>query len=79
MRLQSRYFSDITHMRRKNTGQQWCNGFSDGLRNRSKRVRTPVALLRSLSGNYPWERHEPPYPPNYELNSTNTFRLGEWL
>ena len=37
----------------------WCNGKSDGLRNRSKRVRTPVALLRSLSGKYPWERYEP--------------------
>ena len=27
---------------------------SDWLRNRSKRVRTPVALLRSLSCRYPW-------------------------
>ena len=26
-----------------------------GLRNRSKRVRTPVALLRSLSDKYPWK------------------------
>ena len=33
-----------------------------GLRNRSTRVRTPVALLRLLSGKYPWERYEPPYP-----------------
>ena len=39
-----------------------------GLRNRSKRVRTPVALLRSLSEKYPWERYEPPYPPSYRLN-----------
>ncbi len=31
------------------------------------RVRTPVALLRSLSGRYPWERYEPPYPPSYVL------------
>ena len=35
----------------------WCNGLNDGLRNRSKRVRTPVrtpvTLLRSLSGKYP--------------------------
>ena len=38
-----------------------CNGYSDGLGNRSKRVRTPVALLRSLSDEYPWERYEPPY------------------
>ena len=48
---------------------------SDGLRNRSKRV----ALLRSLSGKYPWERYEPPYPPSYGLNSTTTVLLGEWL
>ena len=53
----------------------WCNG----LRNRSKRVRTPVALLQSLSGKYPWERYEPPYPPGYGLNSTTTVLLGEWL
>ena len=39
------------------------------MRNRSKRVRTPVALLCSLSGKYPWERYEPPYPPSYGLNS----------
>ena len=32
--------------------------------NRSTRVRTPVALLRSLSGKYPWERYEPPYSPS---------------
>ena len=57
----------------------WCNGLSDGLRNRRKRVRTPVALLRSLSGKYHWERYEPPYPPNYGLNSTPTVLLGEWL
>ena len=25
---------------------------------------TPVALLRSLSGKYPWERYEPPYSPS---------------
>ena len=30
-----------------------------------KRVRTPVALLRSLLGKYHWERYEPPYPPRY--------------
>ena len=33
------------------------------------RVRTPVALLRSLLGKYPWERYEPTYPPSYGLNS----------
>ena len=38
----------------------------------STRVRTPVALLCSLLGKYPWERYEPPYPPSYGLNSTST-------
>ena len=42
-------------------------------------VRTPVTLLRSLSGKYPWERYEPPNPPSYVLNSTTTVLLGEWL
>ena len=42
----------------------WCNCESDELQNRSTRVRTPVALLRSLSGKYPWERYEPPYSPS---------------
>ena len=45
--------------------------------NRSKRVRTPVALLRSLSGKYSWKRYEPPYHPSYGLNSTTTVLLGE--
>ena len=44
-----------------------------------KRVHNPVALLRSFSGKYPWERYEAPYPPNYGLNSTPTVLLGEWL
>ena len=39
----------------------------------------PVALLRSLSGKYPWERYEPLYPPSYGLNSTTTVLLGELL
>ena len=43
------------------------------------RVRTPFPLLRSLSGKYPWEKYEPPYPPSYGLNSTTTVLLGEWL
>ena len=31
---------------------------------RSKRVRTPVTLLHSLSGKYPWEKYEPHlFPP----------------
>ena len=57
----------------------WCNDQSDGLRNRSKRVRIPVALLCSLSGKYPWERYEPPYPPSYGLNSTTTVLLEGWI
>ena len=28
-----------------------------------------MALLRSFSDKYPWERKEPPYPPIYEFNS----------
>ena len=36
-----------------------------------------VFQLRSLSAKYPWERHEPPYPPSYGLNSTTTVLLGE--
>ena len=43
-----------------------------------KRVRIPVALLRSLSDKYLWERYEPPYPPSYGLNSTTTVLQGEW-
>ena len=52
---------------------------SDGLWNRSTQGRTPIPLLCSLSGKYPWERYEPPYPPSYGLNSTTTVLLGEWL
>ena len=58
---------------------QWYNGLSDRLRNRSKRVRTPVELLRSHSGKYPCERNEPPYPIRNGLNSTTTVLLGEWI
>ena len=54
----------------------WCN-VRDGLRNRSKGVRTPVALLRSLSSKHPWERYKPLYPPSYGLNSTTTVLPGE--
>ena len=50
---------------------------NDRLQNRSKRVRIPAVLLRSLSGKYAWERYEPPYPPSYGLNSTTTVLLGE--
>ena len=46
---------------------------------RSTRVRTPVALLRSISDKYPREKYEPTYLPSYGLNSTTTVLLGEWL
>ena len=49
-------------------GCSWCSGSSDGLQNRSKRVRTLVSQLISISDKYPW--YEPPYPPRYGLNST---------
>ena len=38
-----------------------------------------LVLLRSLSGKYPWERYEHPYPPSYGLNSTTTALLGEQI
>ena len=56
----------------------WCTGQSDGLQIRSKRARTPFALLRSFSDKYPWERYEP-YPPRYGLNSTITVLLEGWI
>ena len=37
-----------------------------------KAMDSGIALLRSLSGKYPWGRYEPPYPPSYGLNSTTT-------
>ena len=40
------------------------------MRYRSKRIRTPVALLRSLTDYYPSERYKPTYSPSYGLNST---------
>ena len=66
----------------------WLTGLSGWMRSQCKRVltliaplrvRTPVALLRLLSGKYHWERYEPPYPPSYGLNSTTTVLLGEKL
>ena len=46
----------------------WCNG----LRNRSMRVRNPVALLRSLLDKYPWERCK---PSQLEINCITQFFL----
>ena len=45
--------------------------------NCSKRVRTPVVLLHSLSDKYPWKRYEPPYALSYELNSSTIGLLEE--
>ena len=70
---------DISLLNKTQGVFSWSNGKSDVLRNRSKRVRTPVALLSSNLDKYPWERFEPPYPPSYGLNSTTTVLLGEWL
>ena len=50
-----------------------------GMRNRSKRGRTPVVLLRSLLDKYPWERYESPYPLSYWLHSTTTVLLEGWI
>ena len=50
-----------------------------GLRDRSKRVRTPIALRRSLSDKYPRERYEPPFSPNHGLNSIIAILLQRWL
>ena len=41
-----------------------------------KRVRTPVALLRSLSGKYPGERYEPPYPPTNGSHYCSSRRMA---
>ena len=43
----------------------------------NKLLISKTQLLRSLSGKYPWERYEPPYPPSYGLNSTTTILQGE--
>ena len=56
----------------------WCNVVSDRLRNRSKRVRTPVVLLHSLSGKYPAEKYEFLYATSVWLNSTTTVFLEGW-
>ena len=50
-----------------------------GLQNRSKRVRTLIALLGSLSAKFPWERYETPYPSSYGSNSITAVLLEEWL
>ena len=54
----------------------WCNGLSVGLWHLGERVRIPVALLSSLSHNYPSEVYEPLDLPSYGLNSTTTVLEG---
>ena len=67
------YFDDIKMF----TGMSsWFNGYNNRLQNRSKRVQTPVALLRSLSDKYPWERYEPPYPPSYGYHYCSSRRMA---
>ena len=34
-----------------------------------------LQLIRLLSDKYLWERHEPPYPPSYGLDSTTTAQV----
>ena len=45
-------------------------------RRENESFRTSIALLRSLSAKYPWERYEPPYPPSYGGNSTTVHLEG---
>ena len=61
------------------SGSSCYKGNSAGLRIRSKRVRTLVTLLRSLSDKYPWKRYDPSYPSTSGLNSTTTVLLEVWL
>ena len=61
----------------------WSNGLRAELRHCSKRVRTPVVLLRSLLDKYSRERYETHYPSSYGLNSTTTVllqgRFWHWM
>ena len=70
-----KFKATIFHPKKYSRVSSWCNGLSGGMWNRSKRVQTPVALLRSLSDKYLWERYEPPYSPSYGLNSTTAVLL----
>ena len=71
----------IYHLTKKETEiyhkreYSWCCGLRARLRDRSKRVRTPVALLCCLSDYYPWERYQLPCVPSNELNRTTTVLL----
>ena len=71
------YDTKLKFIRLSNCNQKYVGCPSGVMENRRKRVWTPVALLCSLSGKYPWERYEPPYPPSYGLNSITTILQGE--
>ena len=68
-----------TNLWRKILFQRWWWCPRGGLWNRNTRVRTSVALLRSLSDKYPGERYEFLYPPSYELKNTTAVLLEGWL
>ena len=55
----------ITNVTNKQLQEEspWHNGLRTGLQPQSKRVRTSVVLLRSLSDYHSWEKLKPPYPP----------------
>ena len=53
--------------------------FRARLRRLRKWVRTPVVILRLFSDSYLWERYWILSSPSYELNSTTTAFLQEWL
>ena len=50
-----------------------------GLSAQALSIRTPGALLWSLSDKYHWEKYEPSYPPSYGLNTITAVLLEGWL
>ena len=56
-----------------------CSGERVRLHHLREQARTPVALLRSLSDKYPWERSEFLYLRSSGLNNTNSVLLQSWL
>ena len=53
----------------------WCNSYCPILRNHSKRVRTPLSLLRSISDKFYWKSYGLPYLLSYGLNSSTAVLL----
>ena len=62
----------LTNQQRK-VVSAWCNNYNSRLRNRSKRVRTQVAILRLLSDKRPWVYEHP--PPSHWFNSITAVLL----